>query len=113
MSEANDIKMMATRLQNWSKHSVATELVKLVRAIYEPKSGWTLEAGRDCIEVLLVAAQRADPTAENVNELMDRIISSQVASSSPADPPITAVGRDLAEQIEEVKKELEGTDGQD
>lgn len=108
MSEANDIKMMATRLQSWSKHNVATELVKLVRAIYEPKSGWTLESGKNCIEVLLIAAQHAYPTAENVNELIHRI-----SGCGSGEPPITAVGRNLAEQIEEVKKELESTSGQD
>jgi len=88
-------------LQNLNWRLSARELVKLVQTIYEPKSGWTLDSGRECIEVLLLAARYAYPTSENINELIERI---EVRTS---DPPITAVGRNLAEQIEEIKKELE------
>ena len=102
---ASDIKMMASRLHGWNRQNVALELVKLVQAIYEPKSGWTLDSGRDCIEVLLLAARYAYPTAENIQELIKRV------EGRESDPPITAVGRNLAEQIQEIKKELE--DGQD
>jgi len=120
----NDIRMMAARLKGWNKQNVALELVKVVQAIYEPKSGWTLDSGRECIEVLLIAARYAYPTACNVQELIERVegrkLDKKLVSNvgrilddkqESVDPPITAVGRNLAEQIEEIKKELE--DGQD
>lgn len=86
---------------------VASSIVEFVQELYEPDNGWTIESGLDCISVLLLAARMAYPTADNISELLAR--------TAPVTPPvkevtsnIVVVSRNLADQIEAIKRELSG-----
>jgi adenosyl cobinamide kinase/adenosyl cobinamide phosphate guanylyltransferase len=104
MSLPPDIQAMALRLRGWNEHCVADELVKVVQAIYQPKSGWTFDSSKKCVEVLLLAAQKAYPTSKNIQELITRTIQ---ALPLP-EPSVIDVGREVAEQIEKDKEQLNG-----
>ena len=73
-------------LRKLSKPELAATLAQTVREALLPEEGWTIEAGRDCVEVLLIAARIAYPTTADIESL--------------GQPTVQDVASQLAEELE-------------
>lgn len=56
-------------LRAMSKPELAASIANMVRETLLPEDGWTIEAGRDCVDVLLIAARIAYPTTADIESL--------------------------------------------
>lgn len=87
-----------------SQQKVAEALVEFVQEVYAPAEGkWSIEAGTKCIETLLLAARMAYPTSADIESL---------GKKEPKAPDVVVVSRNLAEQIDAVKRELQEKAGE-
>jgi hypothetical protein len=85
------------QLRRLQKPELAVSLAALVREVLCPGNEWTLERGRDCVEVLLIAARMAFPTSADIESLGRTNTISKVAV-------------ELADQIDVIKEEAKKAD---
>lgn len=87
-----------------SVEKLAYALVEFVQEVYAPANGkWSIEAGTKCIETFLIGARLAYPTSANIESL----------GKEEDDPPdVVVVSRNLAEQIDAIKRELQEKTGE-
>lgn len=81
------------QLRKLSRLDLAATLANMVRQVLLPESGWTIGAGRDCVDVLLMAASLAYPTSADIDECASR-------ATQPTPPDAVSVGGQLAEELE-------------
>jgi hypothetical protein len=81
-------------LRQMSKAELAASIAAMVREALLPEEGWTIEAGRDCVEVLLIAARIAYPTTADIESLGQPTTQATVTQS------VSVVGGQLAEELE-------------
>lgn len=78
-------------LRTLSKPELAAAVAQLVRTVI-CHDGWSLEKGRDCVDVLLIAARTAFPTRADVESLGKT-------------NTVTSVAVELADSIDVIKEE--------
>lgn len=79
-------------LRKLDKPTLAASIASLVREVLCPDGVWTLAKGRDCIDVLLIAARLAFPTSADLESL-------------GSDNTIADVAIKLADDIDVMKEE--------
>lgn len=84
MSDIEDLRRL-------SKPELAAAVAQLVRSVI-CHDGWSLEKGRDCVDVLLIAARTAFPTRADIQTL-------------GRDTTVTSVAVELADSIDVIKEE--------
>jgi hypothetical protein len=85
------------QLRRLTKPELSVALASLVREVLCPGKEWTLEKGRDCVEVLLIAARMAFPTTADIESLGKK-------------DTITEVAVKIADQIDVIKEEAKQAD---
>lgn len=88
-------------LRSMSKAELAASIAAMVREALLPEDGWTIEAGRDCVEVLLIAARIAYPTSADIENLGKAQPTTQVAQKTNVTQSVQVVGGQLAEELED------------
>jgi len=93
-----------TELKKLSKPQLAVALANMVRACFLPENGkWTIIAGRDCIDTLLLAARMVFPTQADIDGLTCKPEDSlNVNVSSEVD--IRDVAQDVAVELEKSRE---------
>lgn len=79
------------QLRKMGKPELAVSIAGLVRETICPDGKWTIERGRDCIEVLLIAARMAYPTSADIESL--------------GSGAVTEVALKMADEINVIKEE--------
>ena len=77
-----------------SKSTVADALVQFIHQVFRPDGDWTVDAGLNCVDTLLIAARKAYPEGPKVELQSQR-------------QDVLAVGRNLAKQIDVVRREFQ------
>ena len=86
-----------SELKKLSKPELAVTLANLVRSCFLPEDGkWTIGAGRDCIEVLLMAARMVFPTQGDI----DHLVCKQAGVIGDVESDIRDVAQDVAVEVE-------------
>ena len=83
-------------LRKLGKPELAASVAALVKEVLCPDK-WTIEQGRDCVDVLLIAARMAYPTSADIESL-------------GRDDTIADVAIKLADEIDVMKEEAKHVD---
>lgn len=85
------------QLRQLGKPELAVAVSQLVRDVMCPEGKWTLERGRDCVEVLLIATRMAFPTSVEIDSI-------------GKNDTITDTAVKLADEIDVIKEEARQAD---
>lgn len=90
-------------LRSLSKPELAASIAAMVRKALLPEEGWTIEAGRECVEVLLIAARIAYPTRDDIESMGRAQPTTQAVQDAKVSDKasVQLVGRELAEELED------------
>lgn len=92
-------------LRKLGKPELAVSLANMVRECMLPEDGkWTIAAGRDCIDTLLLAARMVFPTQADIDSVVSRALSSDVKVSCDTKLDIREVAQDVAAELEKSRE---------